>query len=152
MRTIIKRLAMRHGSRFARFCAVGASGVVVNMGALALLVSGLGWKPVLAAPLATEAAIINNFLLNDRWTFRDRRAGTGRLRRAFRYNTITLGGLVISVAVLAVVLEALHLHYLVANLFAVGAGVAWNYSMNSWLTWMGPRRSAAGQTLVRQQS
>jgi dolichol-phosphate mannosyltransferase len=129
-------LADQHASRFLRFCLVGGSGVVVNMGVLALLVSVGGWSPLLAAPVATEMAILNNFALNDRWTFGDRRGTNRWYGRLLRYNGITTGGLVISVATLAVLPRLLGLHYLVANLIAIGAGVVWNYSMNAWLTWM----------------
>jgi dolichol-phosphate mannosyltransferase len=142
-------LADEHAGRFTRFCLVGASGVVVNMGVLALLVSLGGWAPVLAAPVATEAAILNNFALNDRWTFRDRRGTRRWFERALRYNGITIGGLAISVATLAVLPRLFGVHYLIANLIAIGAGVVWNYSMNSWLTWMGnpsARHGPAGIT------
>jgi len=109
------------------------------MSVLALLVSAAGWAPVAAAVVATEVAILNNFLWNDRWTFRDRCAGTGWPQRLLRYNGITLGGLAISVGVLAALLHFFRMHYLVANLVAIGAGVLWNYSVNSWLTWVGDR-------------
>jgi putative flippase GtrA len=28
------------------------------------------------------------------------------------------------------------MHYIPANLFAIGVGTFWNYSMNAWLTWV----------------
>ena len=90
-------LADQHAPRFLRFCLVGGSGVVVNMGILALLVSVGGWSPVLAAPVATEAAILNNFAINDRWTFADRRGTYRWYERLLRYNGITIGGLVMDV-------------------------------------------------------
>jgi dolichol-phosphate mannosyltransferase len=124
-----------HGWRILRFGLVGGSGVAVNMGVLALLVSMAGWPLLFAAPVATETAILNNFLLNDNWTFRDRRSGVGWLHRAWRYNSITLGGLLLSVTVLAALVHYAGLHYLIANLVAIGVGAGWNYSMNFWLTW-----------------
>lgn len=127
---------------------VGGSGVVVNMSVLALLVSAAGWAPVPAAVVATELAILNNFLWNDRWTFRDRRTGTRWYKRLLRYNSITLGGLAISVGVLAGLLHFFHWHYLAANLCAIGAGVLWNYSVNSWLTWVGDRGSTPVGALI----
>jgi dolichol-phosphate mannosyltransferase len=117
---------------------VGGSGVVVNMGVLTLLVSVGGWQPFVAAPIAGEVAIINNFLLNDRWTFRDKRSGRSLFERGLRYNGLTLGGVLISIATLTTLVYVFRMHYIVANLFAIAAGTAWNYSMNAWLTWVEP--------------
>jgi dolichol-phosphate mannosyltransferase len=105
------------------------------MGVLTLLVSVGGWQPFVAAPFAAELAILNNFLLNDRWTFRDKRSGRSLLQRGLRYNGLTLGGVLISITTFTTLVYLFKWHYLVANLFAIAAGMAWNYSMNAWLTW-----------------
>src|SRR5687767_6577737 len=57
-------------ARPLRFGLVGLSGVVVNTAALWGLARGAGLPVLLASVLATEMAILSNFLLNDRWTFR----------------------------------------------------------------------------------
>lgn len=125
----------RHVRRLVRFCLVGASGVVVNTALLYLLTEVGGMNHLVAAVFATEAAIINNFLLNDRWTFADVESANSWLRRALRYNSVALVGLAISVAVLAGLTYTLGLHYLVANLFAIGVGTLWNYTGSSLFTW-----------------
>jgi dolichol-phosphate mannosyltransferase len=114
---------------------VGISGVGVNTALLYLLTEAVGFNHLVAAVFATESAILNNFLLNDRWTFGDAQSGTSWLRRILRYNSVTLVGLVISVAVLAGLTYLLNLHYLLANLFAIGAGTLWNYVGSSYFTW-----------------
>ena len=60
-------------SRFLRFALVGASGVVVDMALLFLLSDprALGFGLTRSKIVAAELAIINNFLWNDAWTFRD---------------------------------------------------------------------------------
>ncbi|UKA62127.1 GtrA family protein [Arthrobacter sp. FW306-04-A] len=60
--------------RLARFAAVGASGLVVNLVALALLLMGrLGSLIVggdaLSAIIATQLAVAWNFALTERWAF-----------------------------------------------------------------------------------
>lgn len=125
----------RHARRLARFGLVGLSGVVINTTLLYVLAEAGGLNHLVAAVFATEAAILNNFLLNDRWTFGDAESGASRFRRALRYNSVALVGLVISVAVLAVLTYLLDLHYLVANLFAIGAGMLWNYAGSFCFTW-----------------
>lgn len=124
-----------HARRLMRFCLVGGSGVVVNTVLLYLLADAGGMNPLVAAVFSTEAAIINNFLLNDRWTFADMRQGATWLRRAVRYNSVALVGLVISIAVLAGLTQAFNFHYLIANLFAICAGTLWNYAGGSCFAW-----------------
>src|SRR4051794_865111 len=63
--TTLKRIA----PTFGRFMAGGFSGTLVNLGLLFVLAS-LGMDHFLAALLATELSIINNFFWNDLWTFK----------------------------------------------------------------------------------
>ena len=132
-----------HAGRFVRFGLVGGSGVVVNNLVLVALVEVLHVLPVPAAVVATECAIVSNFLLNDRWTFADRRGSASRswLRRLASYNLLTLGGLVLSVGVLALLHGVAGAHYLLANVVGIGAGTLWNYGSNHQWTWA--RRHAA---------
>ncbi len=124
-----------HARCLVRFGLVGASGVVVNTALLYLLIEVGGLNHLVAALLATEAAILSNFALNDRWTFRDSKPAASVVRRAFRYNLIALGGLAISVAVLAVLTYFADFHYLFANLFAIGAATLWNYAASRSWNW-----------------
>jgi hypothetical protein len=67
-------------SRFAKFCLVGGSGVVVDMGVLFLLADPrcLGIGVIASKIIAAETALANNFLWNELWTFRP----SGRCVRA----------------------------------------------------------------------
>jgi dolichol-phosphate mannosyltransferase len=118
-----------------RFGLVGGSGVLVNYAILCLLAATWGLNHLAAAALATEVAILSNFTLNNLWTFRGATPGGSWARRGLRYNVYALGGLVISVAVLAALTYLLHMHYLVANVFAIGAATLWNYAANYRWTW-----------------
>jgi dolichol-phosphate mannosyltransferase len=126
---VIHRLA-----RPLRFGAVGVSGIVVNSAILWVLVRELHLAVTLGSLIATEAAILSNFLLNDRWTFRGahQRSLPARL---LRFNGVALGGLAITAGVLTALTSYTHLHLLFANLLAVGAATAWNYVVNSRWTW-----------------
>jgi dolichol-phosphate mannosyltransferase len=130
----IRRLG-QHGPRAARFSAVGIVGVGINTAVLYLLVAFGGWNHLAAAAVSTETAILCNFLLNDRWTFRGAGSRHSRPQRLLRYNAIALGGLCISLGVLAALTLLLGMHYLVANLIAIGAATVWNYVVNARITW-----------------
>jgi dolichol-phosphate mannosyltransferase len=124
-----------HGMRLASFCMVGGVGVVVNNGLLFLLVERGHINVIVAGVLATEAAIINNFVLNDGFTFRGVDSNKPYLRRLISYNGLTLGGLVLSVATLAFLHYVLGVHYLVANVLSIVPGTLWNYASNHRWTW-----------------
>jgi dolichol-phosphate mannosyltransferase len=119
-------------SEIVRFGLVGASGVLVNTGVLYALHGTAGWPLIPASVLAVEAAIFNNFLWNDRWTFKAR---DGTPYRFIRFNLVSLGGLVVNTVILAVLVALTGIHYLVANLIAIAVAMAWNFAANSRWTW-----------------
>ncbi len=65
--------------RLFRFGIVGGFGVIVNMGVYAILHDIVGIYDMMAGAIAIELSILNNFVFNDRWTFRDRAHGGLRL-------------------------------------------------------------------------
>jgi len=130
-----KQLIVVHAPYLVRFGLVGVSGLLVNTALLYLFTEIAGANHLVAAVFATETAILSNFALNDQWTFRNSEPGTSVAQRALRYNSIALGGLVVSIAVLAALTHFLDFYYLVANLFAIGAGTLWTYAANRSWNW-----------------
>ena len=61
--------------RFVRFGLVGGMGVLVNLGSYVILHAVLALSYQWARAWAIEVSIIGNFILNERWTFRDRAHG-----------------------------------------------------------------------------
>ena len=61
--------------RFLKFIGVGLSGTIVNLGILRLVIAFTGWSGYIALIPGIEVSIITNFLLNDYFTFADRRTG-----------------------------------------------------------------------------
>ena len=60
----------RELQRFVKYCLVGATGVIMNMGVLAIL-AGAGMAYLQAGALAVETSIGTNFLFNEFWSFAD---------------------------------------------------------------------------------
>lgn len=121
--------------RSLRFLLVGLSGVGVNNGALLALVDWAGLPLLVAAALAIETSIWNNFLLNDAWTF-----GRGpRLRpwwaRALAFHATAALAAGINLGLLALLVSAAGLHYVVANLLAIALAAGVNYGLSTIWTW-----------------
>ena len=125
--------------RFVRFCLVGSSGVVVNMGILWLLKSSGTLGTLRAGAVAVECAIINNFLWNEVWTFCDRSQAhprlRDRLRRLAHFNVICGVGAAFQLGILWALAIKLHWHYLLANLLGIAVVTLWNYGLNMTWTW-----------------
>jgi dolichol-phosphate mannosyltransferase len=134
-------------SRFVRFALVGLSGVVVDMALLFLLSDprSLGWGLTRSKVIAAEAAIVNNFHWNDRWTFGDlvpeQRSSRAAFSRFLKFNAICLGGLALNVVLLNLMFNRLGMNRYVANAVAIGTVTAWNYLLNRALAWRSARVS-----------
>ncbi len=133
-------------ARLARFAAVGASGVVVNLAALWALAGVLRVREVLASAIAIEVSILWNFALNNSFTYRDRnhRASAGLLERAVRYNAVSLVGLALQLGTF-VLLRVLLLRAFgrdslgglryPAQCAGIVLATLWNFSGNLHFTW-----------------
>jgi dolichol-phosphate mannosyltransferase len=124
-------------ARFIKFCLVGASGVGVNMGLLWLLTEVGGLFYLLSAAISIETSIITNFLLNNYFTFADRRQPgiKSLLNLLLKFNLVSLAGLGINLGILWLLTEALGIFYLLSNLVGIAAATLWNYLVNNWWTW-----------------
>lgn len=129
--------------QFLRFCLVGGSGVVVDMAVLHGLAVGLGWNVSLSKVCAAETALLNNFLWNEVWTFREAMSSTvregGRWRgvghRLWRFQAICVAGIGMAVLLLHLFHTGLGFNLYPANLLAIGLVTLWNFGLNACFTW-----------------
>jgi dolichol-phosphate mannosyltransferase len=135
------RLFLLHESSFFRFCVVGCSGVVIDMSLLFLLSDPrmLGWGLTRSKVLAAEAALLNNFIWNDAWTFgtvsRHQNTMGQRIKRFLKFNAICSLGLLFNVTILNIEFNWLHMDRYIANLIAIGLVTLWNYKSNREFSW-----------------
>ena len=132
-------------ARLAKFGVVGLSGVAVNHG---LLLAGLmlldGWEPGTAYALALTAAIgisiLTNFLLNDAWTWRDRRLQGARafLVRLGKYYLVAGVAGVVQWAISWTLSIPFEVNVHLANLTGIAAGVGINFFVNHLWTFKKP--------------
>jgi len=135
------RLRLSLSSRFIQFCLVGLTGVVVDMGLLFLLSDPtmLAWPLTRSKIIASELAIINNFLWNDLWTFGDitRRQPSKKqqFKRFIKFNLICLAGLILNVFLLNLFFNVFGLNRYLANFCAIAIVTFWNFWVNLKLSW-----------------
>jgi dolichol-phosphate mannosyltransferase len=127
--------------RFFKFGLVGFSGVFVDMVIFYLLsdASTLGWGLTRSKIIAAEVAVLNNFLWNDLWTFRDlaqQQFGRRKLIKRFvKFNLICLVGIGLNLIILNFLYNNLHINKYLANLIAIAIVTIWNFWFNLKLSW-----------------
>jgi putative flippase GtrA len=84
--------------QLARFCAVGASGYVVNLAVYTLLLRGAGLHYLLAATGSFLVAVTNNYTWNRLWTFRRQRGHVGY--QGLRFLVVSTFALLANLAIL----------------------------------------------------
>ena len=134
-------LRLSISARFIKFGLVGLTGVVVDMGFLYLLSDKIspGLPLTRSKIIAAELAVVNNFLWNDCWTFRDiscQQSGKRqRLKRLIKFNLICLAGLILNVLLLNIFVSVFNYSKYVANLLAIALVTLWNFWFNFKLNW-----------------
>jgi putative flippase GtrA len=106
-----------------KFNAVGIIGIGVQLITLTIFRSGLGIHYLYATFLAVEAAVLHNFVWHELWTWADRKLdGRGVFLRLLKFNManglISIAG---NFALMWLLVGQMHVHYLPANIMAIGA-------------------------------
>jgi dolichol-phosphate mannosyltransferase len=131
--TMTKKLVS--GSQFA---TVGALGLIVNQVLLWLLMDVLHIRHLLlAAAIATQGSTTFNFIGTESWVFGSRRAGgaLGVAKRFVVYDAVNSSALLVRLPLLQVLVEGLHVNYLIANLVTLVALTVIRYVLADSLIW-----------------
>ncbi len=142
------RLRRSRSAVFIRFCLVGLTGVVVDLGVFNLLRQVFELGLTRSAFISAEVAIVNNFLWNDLWTFGDiarRQPGVSqRLKRFFKFNLVCTIGIILQLVVINLIYNFFSLSDnvksliridILAKLIAIVLVTLWNFWFNSKLSW-----------------
>ncbi len=116
--------------RWVIFYSIGGIGFFVQLVVLGALVEWVRLDYLAATALATETAVLHNFVWHECWTWRDRTAvdGAGLWGRFLRFNaasgTVSVAGNVVFTAFFASLFD---IHYVAANVLAIAACSALNF-------------------------
>jgi len=132
--------------RFLRFVASGLVGGIVHIALLAMLHSLLGAAFVWSQASAAGAAMVVNYAVNNRLTYRDRRlSGLADIFGLATFLAISaIGGLIN--LMIATSLFDHGAHWLIAGIAGAVVGAVWNYALSSVLVWGRPSQPQAAAT------
>lgn len=123
--------------QFLGFAGIGAIGTAGHYLALIGLVQLLGMSPVSASAVGFMIGALINYLLNYKFLFRSRKRHSESMSKFF---AVALAGLVLNALVVSYGINAMYLHYVVAQFFATAIVLVWNFSINRIWTFSGPSK------------
>jgi dolichol-phosphate mannosyltransferase len=124
--------------RFVLFAAVGLVGILAHLLVLRLALTTGGLAFAEAQGVATGLAIVGNYVLNNIFTFRDRRLRGWRfVRGLLTFGLICSVGAIGNIGVAAFLFGPEHSTWWVAGLAGATMSVVWNYAASSVVTWRG---------------
>jgi dolichol-phosphate mannosyltransferase len=137
-------LGIKDKMRLIKMSVVGGVGFIINF-ALLRVFRGIGLPEILAWFLSTEAAIINNYIFNNLWTFSEKKiAGfKNTIIKFVQFNLTSAGALIIQsiFGPLGVRLIGVKYDFLVLAFIVLFMVLPYNYLMYNlfiWKTWKLP--------------
>jgi dolichol-phosphate mannosyltransferase len=130
-----------------KFGIVGFTGTLVDFLFYKIFIWSFALTPAWSKGFSTEVAIVNNFILNNAWTFKNRKTSTNVWQRFGIFNVVSLGGLAIAVVIVKVLHDvfgdgmlsifgskpiAYNNFYFFATIPPV---MIWNFAVNHFITW-----------------
>ncbi|MDO8515534.1 MAG: glycosyltransferase [bacterium] len=137
------RFRLQKSASFFKFLVVGGLGFIINTTVLIVGVN-FGMVPANAGALGAEFAIISNFILNNLWTFADRKVTTPLeiIKKFIPFNVLSFGSAIIQFLFLKageLIFGLEHykasLWYMLFYIAGVAVGLVWNYIMYSKVIW-----------------
>jgi len=126
-------------TRMVKYGLVGLLGALLNFSVVRYLQNNSGWALETASIPGVAAAIVNNFLWNDLFTFWEARKaspGFGNfLGRFLAFTFFSSAGALLNVLILWTLHLALGLPQVPSLIFAIGVAGIFNFMINANLTW-----------------
>ena len=121
--------------RFISFITIGCSGVLVHLSVLSLLYKLWGSDFIHAQTIATIVAMTSNYVLNNHYTYSDRRlTGMAFVYGLFSFYLACSLGAVLNVAFAGWLFD-LHIAWWLAGFLGAMSGAVWNYAVTAMITW-----------------
>jgi putative flippase GtrA len=137
----------REAKRFVKFAMVGTAGMLTHLTIANILNFGFHFPDTLANTIGFLTAVLQNYLLNYRWTFADRRYTTTKARwlQVSQFAVVSIVGLGINTVVREIVSHVLYpfwqsvlhnpvvaevVNYNFSIAVAIGVVLFWNFVVN----------------------
>ncbi len=113
---------------FIKFCLVGGSGLLLDMGVTYATKEWMRLNKYVANGLGFTLAATTNFFLNRWWTFRSESPDISI--QYMKFVTIAVVGLAINTSIIYILHDRLRLNFYLSKIGAIGVVTIWNFTMN----------------------
>ncbi|MFT5207974.1 MAG: dolichyl-phosphate beta-glucosyltransferase [Candidatus Omnitrophota bacterium] len=117
---------------FIKYCVVGVSGTMIDVGSLYVLVEYLNVHLIAAITIAFVLSVINNFTWNKLWTFRNQSSNYKKL--FIKFCIVACGGLILTNISMCILVTVAKIWYIYAKLITSGFVLTWNFLANKYWT------------------
>ncbi len=130
---ISKLLSKSKITEFIRYCIVGAIGTLVNLSILYFFTEVLSFYYLISAIIAFFFSVINNYVLNKVWTFKEKIQEL-IVRKYFKFITLSLISMTVNVSILFFLVEFFNIWYIFAEMIAILGAFLINFLGNKLWT------------------
>jgi dolichol-phosphate mannosyltransferase len=118
-------------TKLFRFSIVGATGTIWNLGIMYIMTDIVGIHYVLSYVIAFSIALVNNYLLNSYWTFKQEARAAG----LFKYGAVSLFTLFINGILLYLLTDKLGIWYMFSSAIGILSAFIINYFISRRIVW-----------------
>ncbi len=129
--TVREVIAKKYAVIF-KYAVVGCIGTAIDLGTLYVFVDLLHLHLLFSTAMSFVLAVINNFILNKYWTFRNM---SRNIRKQFiKFLIVSVIGLLLTEICMAFFVYRLKLWYMLSKLITSGLVLMWNFIANKYWT------------------
>jgi dolichol-phosphate mannosyltransferase len=123
-------------ARFLKFCIVGGSGVIVNLGTLYALVEFFHLGETVSWTIAVILSIMSNFILNNLFTYSDKKSESHKesVRRLTYYYIISMGVMVVNYSIYHLG-RSMGFHYILSAFIGIIVATSLNFLLTTKFVW-----------------
>ena len=124
---------------FFKYCLVGSSGTLIDLGVFYVLYEVLLFHVLISATTSFILAVINNFLLNKFWTFRDK---SKNYRKQFiKFLIVSCVGLCFTLFFVYIFIEIFKIWSVLSKAMTSLIVLSWNFLGNKYWTFKSKERT-----------
>ena len=128
----IKKSFIREFLPFIKYSVVGTSGTIVDVASLFVFIEYFALPLLLATTISFMLSVVNNFVLNKIWTFKNT---SSNYRKLFiKFLIVSCGGLCITNVAMYIQVEWMDVWYIYAKLITSVIVLSWNFLANKYWT------------------
>lgn len=120
---------------FVRFCIVGGTGFLINLGILVSLTRAFSFNVFFAQLIGAEIALFSNFILHHHWTYNRNKVKKSIPTLILQFHASSWPAIIGSSVMVSVLVGVLHINKIEALVISSAVALAWNFVWSKYVIW-----------------